>query len=119
MDSLVSGPYGSITAIRHYYILFNVMINYITGMIYIASDAGVGKLSMSDVFEDPEQVLLKRTKDLIKNLSPISFGKVTKKEKEKFVTFCQGKKYEDNLKRERGHPILILSRGKTKKFHLL
>ncbi len=96
----LSGPYGSITAIRHHHILFNVMINYISGMIYIASDAGVGKLSMSDVFENHEQTMLKRTEYLINNLQRISFGGdriLNTNEQKKLVTYCAGKKYEDNL----------------------
>jgi len=101
----LSGPYGSITAVRHHYILFNVMINYVTGMLYIASDVGVGKLNVSEIFEDHEKTLLKRTKHLLDMLSPISFEQdgILQEDEKKFVTFCAGKterdkkKYEDNL----------------------
>jgi hypothetical protein len=92
----LSGPYGSITAIRHDSILFNVMINYITGIIYIASDAGVGKLSMSDIFDENEQAIIKRTRDLLNTVESISFGG-SLIESKKFIAFCSGKKYEDNL----------------------
>lgn len=95
-DVELSGPYGSITAIRHDYILFNVMINYISGKIYVASDAAVGRISMSDIFEDNEQNILKRTRDILSILQPIAFGD-GKIEPKKVVTFCLGKKYEDNL----------------------
>ena len=92
----LSGPYGSITAIRHNNILFNVMINYITGTIYVASDANLGKISMSDIYENGDEPILKRTGYIINNFKPISFGKSLKDPK-KFVTFCEGSKYEDNL----------------------
>jgi hypothetical protein len=92
----LSGPYGSITAIRHDNILFNVMINYITGMIYLASDAGIGKLSMSEIFDENEQTIIKRTRELLKNIEAISFGGDLT-EHRKFIAYCSGKKYEDNL----------------------
>ena len=50
-DVELSGPYGSITAVRHDSIIFNVMINYITGDIYVASDERVGKLLLTEAFE--------------------------------------------------------------------
>ncbi len=92
----LSGPYGSITAIRNDDILFNVMINYITGVIYLASDAGVGKLSMSDIFDENEQAIIKRTRDLLNNVEVISFGGNINEPK-KFIAYCVGRKYEDNL----------------------
>lgn len=92
----LSGPYGSITAIRHFNILFNVMINYITGSIYVASDVGIGKISISDIYENEEEPSLKRTKHIISNIKPVTFGKCLRDTK-KFVAFCDGAKYEDNL----------------------
>ena len=100
-DIELSGPYGSITATRNFQILFNVMINYVTGMIYVASDEGVGKLLLDDLFEDKNRTTLKRTRDLIHMLSPIKFNndqELSTSKIDKFVTFCSGEeKYRDNL----------------------
>jgi len=94
----LSGPYGSITAIRHHSLLFNVMINFITGTIYVASDAGLGRLSITNIYEIDEAGVphLKRTNHLLRHLERIEFGH-TMKDKKTFLTFCEGAKYEDNL----------------------
>lgn len=100
-DVEVSGPYASITAIHHHSILFNVMINYITGIIYIASDEGIGTLSADQIFEEREQKrVLKRSIDLNNMLKPILFAERSEFSRfgsESVVTFCQNEQYKHNL----------------------
>lgn len=100
-DIELSGPYGSITAVRHHNIIFNVMINYITGLLYVASDEGVGWLPSDKIFETSEPKILKRSVELIKMLSPITISDTSAvKDKESIVTYCDStepKKYEHNL----------------------
>lgn len=97
-----SGPYGSITAIRHHNVLFNTMINYITGKIYIASERCIGSIDKSEVFRSLGQREIKRSGDLLKSICPIVFGFETSSDvkgeyEKKFVTYCEGQKYKDNL----------------------
>lgn len=99
-DIEITGPYGSITATRHHHILFNVMINYITGQLYVACDAVNGTLHLRDAFEDDEHKRLKRTGDFIQSLTPVAFPEHRTWQDEqglRFVAYCMGSKYEDNL----------------------
>ena len=97
-DIEVSGPYGSITVVRKEEILFNVMINYITGVLYIACDEGVGSINFDDLFENSSKTLMIRTKYLLDKLVPISFEKDIDDNKQlNFVSYCKGKKYQDNI----------------------
>lgn len=96
----LTGAYGSITAVRHHHILFNVMINYITGRLYIACDAAIGTIGIEEAFDDGEKSRLKRTDDLIQSVSAITFTKPRswmERDAWRFVTFCKGNLYEDNL----------------------
>lgn len=96
----IKWPYGSITAIRHHRILFSLMINYATGVLHIASESGVGSVAESDIFTDLTRTTMKRTKHLLDALTPISFQTDpagTRDRGTTFVTFSDGKKYDDNL----------------------
>lgn len=96
----LSGPYGSITGIRHGQILFCVMINYITGTLYIASEGLVGSIPFESIFSDLGQNEFKRTKVLFDSVTPLQFGAVGKDPANidtTFVAYCKGKKYQDNL----------------------
>ena len=44
----ISGASGSVTAIRDRYILFNVMVNYVTGELFIADSVGTRKGRLND-----------------------------------------------------------------------
>jgi hypothetical protein len=99
-DIELTGPYGSITATRHHHILFNVMINYVTGRLYITCDAAAGVIDLRNAFEDPDGLRLKRTADFLRSLTPVDFPESRNWRDEKalrFVTYCRGEKYEDNL----------------------
>jgi len=99
-DIELSGPYGSITGIRHGQILFCVMINYITGTLYIASKGYVGCIPFDAIFSDLSQKEFKRTKGIFENVNPLQFGAIEQDLTNidtKFVAYCKGKEYEDNL----------------------
>lgn len=100
-DVMLSGPYGSITAIRHNKILFSTMINYITGIIYIAYEHDIGSISIRKIFVDKHQTIIRRSKEIFdKLLKPISFSSTETMESKKkitTVTYCQGEKYQQNL----------------------
>lgn len=99
-DVALTGPYGSITATRHHHVLFNVMINYLSGRLYVACDAGIGAIPILEAFDDAQQARLKRTSELLQALSPVEFPIGAKWRAGKgltFVAFCKGQKYEDNL----------------------
>jgi hypothetical protein len=96
----LTGPYGSVTATRHHHILFNVMVNYITGRVYIACDGGCGVVDSADLFENGQRIQLKRTADLLAALTPVEFPGLVAHQGDaatRFVAYCQGEKYEGNL----------------------
>lgn len=96
----LTGAYGSITATRHHHVLFNVMLNYVTGRFYIACDVAAGQIDLADAFDDVAGNRLKRTQDLIDALSPVRFSQPkfrTRGEGLRFVAYCKSKEYEDNL----------------------
>lgn len=99
-DIDLSGPYGSITAVRHYNIIFNVMINYITGVLYVASDEGVGSLQSDKAFEGGDQKILKRSIDIINMLAPVKIDNILSGSNinaESIVSYCQDNDYISNL----------------------
>jgi hypothetical protein len=96
----LTGPYGSITAIRHRQVLFNVMINYITGVVYVASDQDVGSLPASEIYADGDRRILKRSHELIRMLQPITFDERRAEPTcppDSFVAYCRDQRYLDNL----------------------
>jgi hypothetical protein len=99
-DISLTGPYGSVTATRHHHILFNVMINYLTGYIYIACDTAMGSIHLAEAYEDEQRTRLKRTSEFLCSLRPVEFpvsGKWHSGGGLRFVTYCKGQKYDDNL----------------------
>lgn len=97
-DVELTGPFGSLTAIRHRSILFCVMINYITGTLYIAAEGLVGSLPFQSLFSDQRRQRYKRTGELFSAASPLIFDSNDfQRGANKFVCWCQGKEYEDNL----------------------
>jgi len=83
----ISGASGSITAIRDGTILFNVMINYVTGEIFIADSMGTRKTSIPDRDRglDPVQLEFSTT-----TADPRSRD---------FATFLGKEGYEENMKK--------------------
>jgi hypothetical protein len=86
-DPTISGASGNITAIKDRRILFNVMVNYITGELFVSSPLGnrYGKI------EEPMDY------DSI-DFQDVSFPSETGK-KGKYATFLRKKGYQENLEK--------------------
>ena len=98
----ISGPYGSIAGIRHGHIVFSVMINYITGALYMASEGLVGRVPYESIFSNIQQEEFERTKTIFNSVTPLQFGGIAQdfqNVETKFVAYCKGKEYEDNVVR--------------------
>jgi hypothetical protein len=76
----ISGASASITAIRDRRILFNVMVNYVTGELFTADSLGTTKSSISD----------RSTKELLK------FSAADRQSRQ-FVTFLGKEGYAENM----------------------
>lgn len=102
-DVELSGPFGSITAVRHHEVLFNVMINYVSGNVYVACDAVVGRIGIDCVFASGGRSVLRGTREILNLIEPIIFGDglpPAADQAQRFITYCSGperKKYESNL----------------------
>ncbi len=82
-EPLVSGAYGSITAVREGRILFNAMVNYVTQQMFVACPSGVFYFDVSGG-------------NILVDLKNISFT-FPKKLSHKFATFLTKPKYIKNL----------------------
>lgn len=100
-DIELTGPYGSISGIRHGEILFSVMINYITGTLYIASEGLIGSTPFSSLFEDTKKRQMVRTTKLFESVTPCRFDsnntEIDDDIATQFVAYCKGEKYKSNL----------------------
>jgi hypothetical protein len=78
----ISGAAGSITAIRDRRILFNVMINYVTGEIFTADSFGTRKSTIEDQSSE----------------EPVSFSAADRRSR-RFVTFLGKEGYVENMEK--------------------
>ncbi|MCX6816137.1 MAG: hypothetical protein NT120_04785 [Candidatus Aenigmarchaeota archaeon] len=80
-DPVLSGASGSITAIKDRRILFNVMVNYITGHMFVSSPLGNRYGTTDDLYQ----------------MSPVNFSPDA--EGDGFATFLGKTGYEENLEK--------------------
>ncbi len=81
----VTGASSSITAIKDRRILFNVMVNYVTGELFVADSLGTTKCLISDYGKCDNMKTVKFSSD--------------KRQGGKFVTFLEKSGYPENLEK--------------------